>query len=699
MIQASEKGNALLLDFLYLAAVILIGTAERIAVCIFSEAGVLTLPYILKSGIPDLILSALVAALVMKIRQNRRLAAGAALFIFVLPSAAADRFLDGCGNILPAFCLLLLIYMGISLKNRIFQAAAGVLLAGIPFAEAIYKAGIAWNRGLTETDHYSGLYVLLGSWKDRSAGAAGIAAAAAWIILLVCLYRRLDDMEEDRQGWYFLFLFTLGSSAAAFLPYLGKGAGYLSDLMAVLYLVRKPERWKLPVLWLALSSFSAVQRLSVLAAGSGKMAEPVNAMLRENTLIGLGRTGIVILLAGVMLEEIRKNAEKSRKAADAYQMVFPAAGLLILGLAARLAVSGLVSDDYTKFLSVWMNTMYQNGGFRSLRLEISDYTTPYITFLSFLTAVIPKEKSYFCMYAIKIFSCLFDMMNSILVYRMVKKISGSLHRSIFAAAAVFLLPTVFMNSAAWGQCDAIYTFFLLLFIYELQQEKPLKAVAGISMALCIKLQTVFFLPVLAIALLQKKVKWRQLLLFPLIYFLSIIPALAMGRPLLSILEIYWKETKEFSAALSMHAVNIYYLTGVRAPDILGQLGMLLAFMLLGTFVYWNSRWNTQSFTEPDGLILITLICIAICYYLLPHMHERYGYAADILILVYAMLRTEMWNVAALWCIVSMIPYLWYLTGYLAVDMRILSAVQLGMILYLVWKYKEESRKKRFTQSV
>jgi len=694
-----EKFSGFWLDCLYITAVILIGIAERVILYLYVKENAVTISYILQSCVLDVLLSLSAGYGIWMIKGNKKKAVEAGLFLLILPSIAFDGLLDGSRNVLFAFFLVLLLFITISLKNAILLAVTAVLLAGIPFGTAIYAAWKSWSTGLIRMDYFANLYTLFGTWKDRSAGAAGIAVAAALVVMIVYLYGMQQKTEENTDDQILLFLLTLGATALTFLPYLGKGAGYPVDILAVLWLFKKPDKWKPAAGWIILSAFSALQRISVLAGGKNSTGLVSQMETLENVVIGLGRIFILILLIREMIRQISWNPEAEKEKKHIKQDIFFVISIFILGMMARAAVFRLVSDDYSKFLSVWLNTMYQNGGIRSLRMEISDYTTPYITFLSLLTAFIPKGKSYFCLYAIKSFSCLFDLIISGIVYRMVRNATGSRRKGLLACSAVFLLPTVFLNSAAWGQCDAIYTAFLLGFVYELQQKKQVRAVLCMSLALCIKLQAVFFLPILAIALLQKKIKWRHLLLLPLVYFFSIMPALIMGRPLLSILEIYIKETKEFSAALSMHATNVYYLTGIKAPEQFGQLGLLLAFLLLGTFLYWNSRWCKEVFSDPDGIVLAALICVAICYYLLPHMHERYGYAADILMIIYTVFRKEMWKIASLWCLISMIPYLWYLTGYLAVDMRILSAGQLILILCLCLQYYREIQKKRFTQFV
>ena len=58
------------------------------------------------------------------------------------------------------------------------------------------------------------------------------------------------------------------------------------------------------------------------------------------------------------------------------------------------------------------------------------------------------------------------------MYSMEKKIIHKLKDNInLIFAAILLLPTVVLNSAFWGQCDAIYTFFIIVTLVCLYKRK------------------------------------------------------------------------------------------------------------------------------------------------------------------------------------------------------------------------------------
>ena len=64
-----------------------------------------------------------------------------------------------------------------------------------------------------------------------------------------------------------------------------------------------------------------------------------------------------------------------------------------------------------------------------------------------------------------------------------------------AYCAVLLSPIVFLNSAAWAQCDAIYSDFALLAILHLERKQYTRAMCFLGVSFAFKLQAVFVLPI------------------------------------------------------------------------------------------------------------------------------------------------------------------------------------------------------------
>ncbi len=75
------------------------------------------------------------------------------------------------------------------------------------------------------------------------------------------------------------------------------------------------------------------------------------------------------------------------------------------------------------------------------------------------------------LWEIKTISCAFDFGIAIFVYFLAKELTGSRLKSVLCYAATVFGLTVFLNSSLWGQCDAIYVFFLIGALYFLLKKK------------------------------------------------------------------------------------------------------------------------------------------------------------------------------------------------------------------------------------
>src|SRR5262249_43173146 len=130
--------------------------------------------------------------------------------------------------------------------------------------------------------------------------------------------------------------------------------------------------------------------------------------------------------------------------------------LAVLAIVLRVALYPIITSDYTAFLSPWYDFIQTHGGFAAMKYNFSNYNTPYLYLLTILTYLpIPK------LVAIKSLSVVFDIVMGIFTYLLIGLKYRRIYAAIIGALVVLCAPTVFINSAAWGQCDAIYTAFCL----------------------------------------------------------------------------------------------------------------------------------------------------------------------------------------------------------------------------------------------
>jgi Gpi18-like mannosyltransferase len=167
------------------------------------------------------------------------------------------------------------------------------------------------------------------------------------------------------------------------------------------------------------------------------------------------------------------------------------------------------------------------------------------------------------LYSIKTLSVLFDIAIAALASVLVQRTAArrySKSEGFFIFALFFSIPTFILNSALWAQSDAVYAAGVLLSLYFILTNKALPAVIAFSVALSCKVQAIFFLPVLVGYCLRTEKTAGYLVLIPILFFLSIIPARLAGGSLADLLLVYVKQSGEYSS-LSVSAQSVFALLG------------------------------------------------------------------------------------------------------------------------------------------
>ena len=332
--------------------------------------------------------------------------------------------------------------------------------------------------------------------------------------------------------------------------------------------------------------------------------------------------------------------------------------LLPVGLAFffRAMMLSYVSSDYEIFLSQWVATLRDNGGFGAIRLPIGNYNAPYLYFLAAISYLpIPD------LYLIKLFSILFDVVLAWGGARLAAHLSeADSLRPLACFCALLLLPTVMLNGAYWGQCDALYGALVLHALASALERRGAASLTLLGVAFSFKLQTVFILPLWGALWLAGRVKFRHLFLFPAAYAVTCVPALLLGKPLGDILSVYVGQTQEGAGSLNYNSASIYsflpYGASVaEAPA--ARAGILAAFvlvlLLLGTLFVFRRRL-TDSALLSAGVVLALGVP-----FLLPYMHDRYFFLADVLTLVWACAMPSHLPAPALAQLASLSAYLVY----------------------------------------
>ena len=335
---------------------------------------------------------------------------------------------------------------------------------------------------------------------------------------------------------------------------------------------------------------------------------------------------IIILLAEGVLGMYLLQRAKLLKSTLSFVL---SALLMALALGLRALALDYRTLDYINFLSRWVEFFRLHGGFRALKYSVGNYNIPYLYFLA-LFSVLPIDD----LSLIKLLSTLSDVLLAWAVMLLCSRFTKSRPRLLASFFAALFLPTVFLNSAVWGQCDSLYVAPLLLGIWCALEDHPWLSVILSCISFGFKLQAVFILPIYAVFLMTGRISWKHLLAFPATYLVLVLPAVCFGRPFWETITLYWNQTGSIGDGLNYNSPSIFAVfTDIRNPSAAAIAGICLAsfYMINLLAVAWANR---RRLNEKAILTLCLLFAIGIPFFL-PHMHERYFYAADILSLVLA----------------------------------------------------------------
>jgi len=337
--------------------------------------------------------------------------------------------------------------------------------------------------------------------------------------------------------------------------------------------------------------------------------------------------------------------------------------LVIWAMLVRAACMEHRTLDYENFLAVWVNFFRENGGWRALSQSIGNYNVPYLYFLAlFSYSDVPD------LYLIKLLSVFFDVVLAWAALRLVRVCGGGRTAQRAAFVITLFLPTVVLNGACWGQCDSIYTAFALWGVCLAIERRPVLSVCAAALSFAFKLQAVFVLPVYLVFLFTGRIRWKHLLVFPVTYFIVVLPAVLTGRPLMDTLLLYFNQAGSVGDALNYNSPSVFaFVRGDVDRRLFSLLGIAGAAAFLALIYLWLF-FRRGDVTDRTLLACALLMSLGVPFFL-PHMHERYFFAADVLALALAALMPCLSFVPLLVSFGSLLGYYAYLNMRYLLPMR------------------------------
>jgi Gpi18-like mannosyltransferase len=333
-------------------------------------------------------------------------------------------------------------------------------------------------------------------------------------------------------------------------------------------------------------------------------------------------------------------AERRRTGATA------AVGILLVAVAVTLRVNALpfISSDMRGHLLPWYLMLTRGGDL--LATNFADYTPAY---LYLLWAAAHLHEWLPAVLAIKLISIAFDVAIGAMTYLIVRAHGRGARYAVLGALSILSLPTIWMNSARWGQCDAIFATFILACVYGCLRQRPFAAMLAFSVALSIKLQAVFLVPFLMLEQGRRRSLLRYLWLPIVVYLVVGLPALLAGRTLFDLVMIYPRQMQLYTD-LSMWAPNLWGVCYLRPGACQGWPAVGAAWLLVNGIVIATvlvlARRRQKVLHTPRSTLLMATASVLIVPFLLPRMHDRYFFLADVLSFILALCEPRLWYVAA-----------------------------------------------------
>jgi Gpi18-like mannosyltransferase len=303
----------------------------------------------------------------------------------------------------------------------------------------------------------------------------------------------------------------------------------------------------------------------------------------------------------------------------------------VLGLYAVLwrAVTG----DMRHFLIPWLDHILAHGPIGAFAIPFSNYTPPYLYLLALvspLSAVLSKVS------LIKALSVAGTLFLAFAVRHLLRSAGGS--RETEAMLWVFALPSVAINAAGFGQVDAIWSAACIMALTAAVSRRPLAMVVWFGVAIAFKAQALFLGPFIALQLVQQRARLTLWGGGALVYALDMFPAALAGWPVANLATVYLHQA-EWNPALASSAPNAWSLVQYLDPGSARSWYWLGFAGAVGAGLAYVAALRRRENDAAD-LVALALLSACILRFVLPKMHERFFFLADVLAFTLAFLRRD-----------------------------------------------------------
>ena len=359
--------------------------------------------------------------------------------------------------------------------------------------------------------------------------------------------------------------------------------------------------------------------------------------------------------------------------------------ITLVAVFVRLIGIDYVSTDMSAAFIPWYNIMKARGGISALSEQVGDYSLLYQTIIALFTYVDVNP-----LYLYKILPICFDFLLAVSVAYFITHCDTShiieARDRLFplSYAYVLLLPTVVLNASFYGQCDSIYTFFLLWSIWFLYKEEYRFSFCMLGWALAFKLQSVLLFPLFFYYYFaNKKFSLANVFITFITFWLSGIVAYIQRLHVTDNINIYSNQVVMFKH-MWMNVPSFWFFVG---DDYEKWHMIAIAVTLLILFVVFiaavKGKFHMVSF---EDIVAVAVFTEWTCIIFLPAMHDRYTYVLDLLLLTLSFLDKKYITYTAIAVLSSCLTYSSYFLSHWGIVVINVWLVTVYVMAWLCYTY-------------
>lgn len=339
----------------------------------------------------------------------------------------------------------------------------------------------------------------------------------------------------------------------------------------------------------------------------------------------------------------------------------PVRATAAVALALAILLWGVSTIDTDLYLLPWMRHILAAGPVGAFSTPFSNYSPPYLYLLAAASPLTGLLTPYD---AVKLVSIGGLVVLGLAARRLLAAMGHA--QPGRAGALVAVAPTVFINAALLNQCDSYWAAALLMALAGAVGRRHVAMLAWCGVAVAFKAQAAFAAPFFLALVIALRVPLRYWPAAPLAAVSMLVPAWAVGWPAADLLTIYLRQA-QWSDQLSMNAPNIWMIVQ-GLPGELPATDVATALTLAAVALYVTLFSRRLARAEAPDLVAAALMCALIVPGLLPRMHERFFFFADVLAVIMLLTRAGAWRPALYTQLGSELAILAYLVGAPALAM-------------------------------